>query len=250
MNIVVICCRDVDHVVKMSQGEYGSEWNGNGHNASVIGIGVKTNSDGKQDSTDVKKKRSFKEPQCDFVIDNYSHKEFAPQSKRKIKWAVGMYNEWREQRLMEKNVHNAIKLCDLDHLGTFTKRDLAYSLVRFVREIKKIDGSDYPPNTLREILIMIQMYLHQNDVFWKILDHAEFVTLCNVLDNTMCERTVMGLGVKVSSDIISLENESKLFECGELGDDNPQKLLNTVIYMVGLHFALWGGGTEHTRLRR
>ena len=58
----------------------------------------------------------------------------------------------------------------------------------------------------------------------------------------MRERTAMGLGVKQSSDIISLANENKLFEIGELGDSNPQQLLNTVIYMVGLHFALRGEG--------
>ena len=65
----------------------------------------------------------------------------------------------------------------------------------------------------------------------------------------MRERTAMGLGVKKSSDIITLENEDKLFQCGQLGDGDPQQLLNTVIYMVGLHFAL-RGGVEHQQLRR
>ena len=59
----------------------------------------------------------------------------------------------------------------------------------------------------------------------------------------------MGLGLKQSSNVISLKSEEKLFECGELGEGNPQQLLNTVVYMVGLHFAL-RGGVEHQRLRR
>ena len=201
------------------------------------------------DVNGTKKKRSFKIPQCDVVIDNYSHKDFAPQSKRKIKWAVGMYCEWRNARLNDVNVPSEIVKADLNDLVNLTKSDLAFSLSRFVREIKKLDNTDYPPNTLREIVIMIQMHLNQNDMFWKLLDHSEFVTLCNVLDNTMRERTAMGLGVKVSSDIISLSNENKLFETGQLGEGNPQQLLNTVIYMVGLHFAL-RGGVEHQRLRR
>ena len=35
----------------------------------------------------------------------------------------------------------------------------------------------------------------------------------------------------------------------ELGSNNPQQHLNTVIYMVGLYFALQGG-VEHQHLRR
>ena len=196
-----------------------------------------------------KKSRNFKEPQNDDIIDSVSNKRFAPQSKRKIKWAVNMFCDWRTERLSDHGVPMQIQNCDLDRLSDVKQGDLAYSLSRFVREIKKLDGTEYPPNTLREIVIMIQMHLHENGVYWKLLDHPEFLSLRNVLDNTMRERTAMGLGVKQSSDIISLANENKLFEIGELGDNNPQQLLNTVIYMVGLHFAL-RGGVEHQRLRR
>ena len=40
-----------------------------------------------------------------------------------------------------------------------------------------------------------------------------------------------------------------MFDEGILGEDNPQKLLNTIIYMMGLHLAL-RGGVEHSHLRR
>ena len=40
-----------------------------------------------------------------------------------------------------------------------------------------------------------------------------------------------------------------MFDKGILGEDNPSKLLETVIYMVGLHLAL-RGGVEHACLRR
>ena len=55
--------------------------------------------------------------------------------------------------------------------------------------------------------------------------------------------------MKQSCDVISIENEKKLFDCKALGDDEPEKLLRTVIYMLGLHLAL-RGGVEHYRLRR
>ena len=136
-----------------------------------------------------------------------------------------MYSQWRYERLKQLNVPIQIKKSDLDTLTAFNKSDLCYSLSRFVREIKKIDNSEYLPNMLREIVIMIQMHLHENGVYSKMLDHPEFVNLHNILDNAMHECTAMGLGVKQSSDVISLASENKLFELGELGDSNPQQLI-------------------------
>ena len=59
----------------------------------------------------------------------------------------------------------------------------------------------------------------------------------------------MGLGTQVSSDIILIEHEDKLFQTKVLGCDSAEQLLNTVIYMMGMHLALTGG-VEHNRLRR
>ena len=76
------------------------------------------------------------------------------------------------------------------------------------------------------------MHFHENGVFWKLLDDSEFQTLRNVLDNTMKECTALGLGVRKSSSIISLQHENVMFETGALGDGNPEQLLKTVIYMM------------------
>ena len=96
---------------------------------------------------------------------------------------------------------------------------------------------------------MLQMHLHQNMMYWKVLDDQEFLTLHNVLNNTMKERTARGLGVRQSASIITLSHENKMFKCGVLDEDTPEKLLKMVIYMLGLHLAL-RGGVEHNRLRR
>ena len=101
---------------------------------------------------------------------------------------------------------------NLSSLNTFSEGDLEYALARFIREVKKMDRSDFPPNTLREIIIIIQMYLHENSINWKLLDGNNFSVLLNVVDNTMKERTALGLGVRNSSSIISLEQEDKMFD--------------------------------------
>ena len=42
-------------------------------------------------------------------------------------------------------------------------------------EVKKINESDYPPNTLKEIVIMIQIYLHENSVYCILLDDVKLL---------------------------------------------------------------------------
>ena len=136
-----------------------------------------------------------------------------------------------------------IKRASLNALYTFSEIDLAYALSCFVREVKKVDGGEFPP------IIMLQMYLHENGIYWRLLEHDSFRGFRNILDNTMKQRTAMGLGMRVSSSVISLSQEDKLFREGILGDEEPKQLLQTVIYMLGLHLALHGG-VEHSQLRR
>ena len=195
------------------------------------------------------KMREFKPPEDDNDISEYSKKRFAPQSKRKIMWAVNMYNHWRQNRMTKPGVPYQIIQANLEMMNGFTQSDLCYSMCRFVREVKKLDGSDYPPNTIRELVVMIQMFMHENGIFWKLLDNAAFLSLRNVVDNTMKQRHSEGLGVRRSSDIISLDNENSLFGQGVLGDENPLQLLRTMIYIIGMHCAL-RGGIEHNKLRR
>ena len=76
-----------------------------------------------------------------------------------------------------------------------------------------------------------------------------FVSLRNVVDNTMKIRHSAGLGVRHSAEIISESNEDLLYSRGILGWDTPQQLINNVIYVTGMRFAL-RGGVEHNNLKR
>ena len=50
------------------------------------------------------------------------------------------------------------------------------------------------------------------------------------------------------AEIISVEEEDKMWNMAVLGDTTPQKLVDTILYMFGVHFAL-RAGTEHRNLR-
>ena len=58
-----------------------------------------------------------------------------------------------------------------------------------------------------------------------------------------------GLGSKPKqAEPLSEEDEEKLRQAKVLGDHSPQALLNTMIYMNGVYFAL-RSGAEHRQLR-
>ena len=58
-----------------------------------------------------------------------------------------------------------------------------------------------------------------------------------------------GLGLaRKQGEIITSDEEEQLWSKGVLGDSSPQQLLDTLIYLFGIHFAL-RGSSEHRRLR-
>ena len=82
-----------------------------------------------------------------------------------MKWAVNMYCDWRRERLNKVKAPVEIINANLDDLYNVKQQDLCYTLSRFIGEVKKIDNTDYPPNTLKEIIVMIQMFLNENGVY-------------------------------------------------------------------------------------
>ncbi len=115
-------------------------------------------------------------------------------------------------------------------------------------EVKKKDGSEFPGATLYQIVIALQFHLETQGFEWKLLDDPVFICFKNTLDNIMKERAKMGLGCTVSATPITLTQEEKMWQEGMLGEDTPDVLCNTVVYLVGLNFALHGG-QEQRNLR-
>ena len=65
----------------------------------------------------------------------------------------------------------------------------------------------------------------------------------------MKECTSAGLGITVrKADIITKMDEDILWHRGILGTENPEQLMHTVLYLVGLYCAL-RAGKEHRNLR-
>ena len=92
----------------------------------------------------------------------------------------------------------------------------------------------------------IQKYLNQNNVLWRILDDPEFLDVKNVLDNVMKERARENLGlVRKRAELITVEHEEHLWKTGVLGEDTPDKLCDTVLFLLGINLALHACDEHH-----
>ena len=122
-------------------------------------------------------------------------------------------------------------------------------LCRFVTEIQKLDGSDFPPRTLCQIIICVQFQLEKLGLMWKVLDDKELTALWFTLDNIMKRRCQDGLGNTIrQAQVLSYKDEEMLWSLGILGTDNPTKLVNMLVFVLGINCAL-RAGKEHRSLR-
>jgi len=82
-----------------------------------------------------------------------------------------------------------------------------------------------------------------------LLDDVNFAGLRNILDAKMKNLSKKGLGTgRKQAEIITEDQENCMWKTGILGTNTPQKLLDTLLFQLGLHFAL-RAGQEHRNLR-
>ena len=174
-------------------------------------------------------------------------KNFSEETVKKINWVRKMYSQWRLER-NELQVHDIIT-CDLDDDETITEEALVHGMCRFITEIKKVNGEQFPAKTLYEIALCVQFHLEGRGLMWKLLSDEKFRDLKYTLDNVMKQRNsqLVGYGVR-KAEVLSPIDQDILWSMGILGIDYPDQLLNTVVFMIGLSCAL-RAGQEHRKLR-
>ena len=191
-------------------------------------------------------KQSYSSPLAVSDLERMSRKTFAPDTMKKINWVVNMYDEWRKYRNGLGSLEYIV--CDLHDVGNITKFNLCFALTRFVTEVRKLDGELFPGKTLYEIIVSVQMYLETQGFNWKLIDDKEFTDLKFTLDNVMKSNTSAGIGISVrQADVLTFSDEDYLWRNGFLGKTNPQQLLDTVVFLLGMSCAL-RAGKEHRAL--
>ena len=83
------------------------------------------------------------------------------------------------------------------------------------------------------MIMVIQKYLHENKIKWKLIDGEDFKDTRTILDNIMQEHKAVNIGiVKHQAGITSYEHDDSLWKKGVLGEDNPDRLRSTVLFLL------------------
>ncbi len=122
---------------------------------------------------------------------------------------------------------------------TMSKSELSYALCRFLLEVTNEKSKQYPRETLYSILIALQMYFNSKGVYYKFMQDADFTDIHNTLDNTMKKLSKLGkITHKEKAQPFILSEEDAMWCDGILGQDNPEQLINTLMYLLGVHLSL------------
>ena len=127
--------------------------------------------------------------------------------------------------------------------------ELQADLCDFIVEIRKENGEQYPSSSMYDLISGLSLYLEREHGFTNKLVSGAFRAVRNTLDNVMKERTAEGVGGRPERDPILEEHEQILWDKGILGEDSPDKLRQTVFFLIGVRFGL-RGLKEQYELRR
>ena len=185
----------------------------------------------------------FAAPKSAAEIEQARQNRIPDKTKQDTKYCIKLWSEWRRHRETETGDK-------IPEIQTMMPNQLTHWLSRFVVEVRKLDGTEYPPNTLYHICAGIQRSLRDSGLILDIFKDPQYSPFQNSPDGEMKRLQSSGLGTKKrQAEVISVDEEEKLWSTGQLGDSNPQQLLDTMVYYCGLFFAL-RSGKEHRQLRR
>ena len=174
---------------------------------------------------------------------------FQQRTEAEIKWAFNFYNDWHTMKVDQIECEREILYADLNDIGSLTKENLEFALCRFICEIKKANGEDYPGHTLYQLACSLQNYLQKKELNWRLIHSSDFPNFQGVLDNVTQERSAQCIGnICKQAQVISMDYENRLWKQSLLGEDTPDKLRNMVLYLLGINLAL-RAGDEHYALR-
>jgi hypothetical protein len=190
----------------------------------------------------------------DKEIQDVAESAQAKNTVKDTKWALKLFTEWKKARNVEAMKSTGTKSQQEMVPGltaTIPKDKLNYWFCRFVLEIRKRDGSPYPPATLRHILAALQRYLREthNRSDLSIFDDPEFNQLRKALDGKMKHLSSDGIGLhRKQANCLEVEDEQVMWDKGVFNEGCATGLHNLMYFYTAKIFGL-RAADEHRGLK-
>ena len=193
----------------------------------------------------------FASPKSSRDVEEVRKSAIPKKTRQNTEWAERTWHVWAKHRVEKVSPEELEKRYELD--AKFASMNVAamnYWLSKFILEVRSSNSDEYSPDSLYQICCGLHRSLKDNkrsEV--NIFVDAEFAEFRGVLDGQLKALNRTGKYInKRRASVITTEMEERLWESGLLGDHNPKVLVNTLVYLIGLNFAL-RSGEEHRRLR-
>ncbi|XP_066932309.1 uncharacterized protein KIAA1958-like [Clytia hemisphaerica] len=142
---------------------------------------------------------------------------------------IKVFSSWAESRGFEKQ----IELYEPSVLNNI--------LEQFYTEVRKINGQEYEPDSLKVMLAALDRHLKDKGFPVSIISGREFASSKNVLEGKARQLRQAGMGKKTNkAESLTDEEVNVLWDCGQLGDDNARSLMNSVWWCIVQQFGMRG----------
>ena len=188
---------------------------------------------GSASSTSTAQTSRFRAPTTDEQVLEAQKSSVPKTTSRSTAWALNLWKEWTKSRensgadYPDRPLH-LLQLAGLD-----------YWMSKFILEVRCRDGKEYPPNTLYQICCGIMRHARHYCPELNFFTQSEFSGLKKTLDGEMKRLKSCGAGAIIKrAEPIHQHEEDILWQKGILGNTTPQVLLDTMVFMCGMYFAL------------
>ncbi|CAH3158175.1 unnamed protein product [Porites lobata] len=162
-------------------------------------------------------------------------------TKKSTSTWLNVWTSWAESKNFETN------------LLSYEAKQLDETLQKFLAEIRKKDGSEYEPDSLRVMLASLDRHLREKDAAFSIAKDIDigvrekfFSNSRKVLEGKARLLRQEGFGKRPNAaKALTSQDEELLWSKGVLGSHSPQSLIQTMWFLLTQHFGLRGCQEHH-----